>query len=133
MSSKYEFKSQVSFTPFSEDILPRGFRYPESYLAHAAAMDYPRHFLWWFNDSSSGRDLDWDFRLHWRSEGWSALADIDPIPFARNGDFAAYFDGNDHSGDPKVVVVDLGNKVYGREYANFDAWLDQAFRDSGMK
>lgn len=43
------------------------------------------------------------------------------------------FDGNDHSGDPKVVVVDLGNKKKSYKLPSFDAWLDQALRDSGLK
>lgn len=114
-------------------MLPDGFRYPQAYLDHAKSYEYPRYFLWSFTDHEKRGPIAWDNRLHWAANGWNALADIDPIPFARNGDFAAYFDGNDHSGDPKVVVVDLGNKVYGREYANFDAWLEQAFKDSKMK
>lgn len=96
-------------------------------------MDYPKTFVWWFIDNDVHGPMEWEFRLTDKNDGWDALADIDPIPFARDGDFAAFFDGNDRTGDPKVVVVDLGNEVYGREYANFDAWLERAFKDSLMK
>lgn len=133
MSIKYEKKPQTSFTPFSEDVLPAGFRYPGGYLSHAKAMSYPEYFLWWFTNVEEHGQRAWDNRHLWQFEGWLYLDEIDPIPFARNGDWAAYFDGNDHSGDPKVVVVDLGNKRNSYKLANFDAWLDQALKDSGLK
>lgn len=133
MSIKYEYKPQTSFSPYPKEVLPEGFQYPDSYLAHAKATNYPKFFLWRFIDYEEQGKIAWENRHYWQSEGWLYLDKIDPIPFARNGDFAAYFDGNDHSGDPKIIVIDLGNKVYGREYADFKAWLDQALKDSGLK
>jgi len=133
MSIIYEPKPQKSFIPFAKDILPEGFKYPEGYLSHAKAMDYPVSFLWWFSDNTKKIDSDWEFRLYWQSEGWLYLDEIDPIPFARDGDWAAYFNGNDHSGDPSIVVVDLGNKQNSYKLPNFDAWLDKALKDSGLQ
>lgn len=134
MRKKLKFTPQKSFTPYPEDILPLGFRYPERYLQHATTINYPRHLVWGFSDSTleSGR-LSWDLRHHWRDNGWIWLQEIDPIPFAKNGDWAAFFDGSDRSGDPKVVVVDLGNKEQGYELKNFGAWLEIALKDSGLK
>lgn len=132
MRKKLKFTPQKSFQPYPEDILPQGFRYPERYLQHAKAIDYPRHLMWGFYDSSSDGS-SWDLRYHWPEKGWVWLQGIDPIPFAQNGDWAAFFDGSDHSGDPKIVVVDLGNKEQGYELANFAAWLEVALKDSGIE
>ncbi len=121
-------------TPYSEEILPQGFFYPESYLRLAGPAEIPDRLIWWFpNDKFGHAARAWDHRLYWQSEGWLYLDEIDPIPFARNGDWAAFFDGNDHSGDPKVVVVDLGNKKKSYKLPSFDVWLNQALRDSGLK
>lgn len=133
MSITYEHEPQKFFTPFPKELLPEGFRYPERYISHSQSMDYPKYFLWWFSDNKEKIDSDWTFRHHWQSEGWLYLDEIDPIPFARNGDWAAYFDGNDHSGDPRVVVADLGNKKNSYKLSNFDVWLDQALKDSGLE
>lgn len=114
-------------------LLPHEFSYPTGYLSHAESMDYPASFLWWFEDNSEELDPCWELRSHWGSEGWLYLDEIDPIPFARNGDWAAFFDGNDHSGDPKVIVADLGNKRNSYKLKNFDAWLEEALIGSGLK
>ncbi|WP_430511449.1 hypothetical protein [Pannonibacter phragmitetus] len=132
MAIKYEYQPQRAFTPFPSDHLPEGFVYPAHYLEHAKSLSYPMNFIWWFNDCSNGIDPDWDLRLHWQSEGWRYMDEIDPIPFARNGDWAAFFDGNDRNGDPKVVVVDLGNKMNSYKLSNFDVWLHRALQDSGL-
>ena len=122
------------FTPYSNERLPNGFRYPERYLRFAHGIGIPAGLIWGFPNDQYGHAANaWRMRLHWKSEGWKYLTDIDPIPFARNGDWAAFFDGNDHSGDPRVVVADLGNKSNSYRLANFDAWLDRALKDSGLK
>lgn len=121
-------------TPYLSEILPEGFIYPNSYLCFVDELEVPERLIWGFPDERYGQAARaWEVRLHWQSEGWLYLDEIDPIPFARNGDWAAFFDGNDHSGDPRVVVVDLGNKKNSYKLPNFDAWYDQALRDSGLK
>lgn len=120
--------------PYSVEILPEGFIYPASYLNFVAQLEVPDRLIWWFPNNEIGQSARaWEVRLHWQSEGWLYLDEIDPIPFARNGDWAAFFDGSDHSGDPRVVVVDLGNKKNSYQLPNFDAWFDQALRESGLK
>ena len=114
--------------------MPAGFRYAESYLRFGHEVACPDMLIWWFPNEEFGHATRaWSNRHHWQSKGWLYLDDIDPIPFARNGDWAAYFDGNDRSGDPRVVVVDLGNKENSYKLENFDAWLTQALKDSGLK
>lgn len=122
-----------TFQPYPNDMLPNGFQYPQGYLNHAKLTDYPNCFLWWFIDQDEKGKRSWNLRNYRKSEGWKYLDDIDPIPFARNGDWAAYFDGNDHTGDPKIVVVDLGNKQNSYRLANFDAWLSHALKQSGLE
>ena len=133
MSIIYESTPQTSFTPYPKSILPEGFKYPRGYLAHAVKMEYSKYFQWWFVDYQEHGPRAWDNRHYWQSEGWLYLDEIDPIPFARNGDWAAYFDGNDHTGDPRIVVVDLGNKLNSYKLHNFEAWLEKALTDSGLK
>lgn len=121
-------------TPYPAEILPDGFIYPDSYLKFVDDLAVPDRLIWGFPGEKYGQSARaWEVRLHWQSEGWLYLDEIDPVPFARNGDWAAFFDGNDHSGDPRVVVVDLGNKKNSYKLPNFDAWYDRALRDSGLK
>ncbi|MBY5967670.1 hypothetical protein [Halomonas denitrificans] len=132
MSIRYDFSSQRSFTPYSDSILPTGFRYPIKYLSLSREMLYPVQFLWWFNDSTTEvGELCWRMRLH-RLIDWPLSEKVDPIPFARNGELAAYFDGNDHSGDPPVFVVHLPDSVCIDRYENFDAWLAAAKEEGGI-
>lgn len=120
-------------TPYSADLLPQGFSYPAGYLRLAEPGAVPKGLIWWFPGEEFGHAAsEWKLRNHWAADGWHALAGIDPIPFARNGDFAAFFDGNHRSGDPPVVVVDLGNRQKGRRLANFEAWRQEALEDSGL-
>lgn len=115
-------------------MLPHGFCYPEHYLRLVQGTGVPNSLIWDFPDDQFGHAARaWENRYYWQSEGWLYLDEIDPIPFARSGDWAAFFDGNDHSGDPKVIVVDLGNKRSSYKLPNFDAWFDRALMESGLK
>jgi hypothetical protein len=123
----------VHVQPYAPELLPKGFTYPDSYLEFVDQRAVPDRLIWWFPDERFGHaKRAWEFRLHWQSKGWLYLNEIDPIPFARNGDWAAFFDGNDHSGDPRVVVVDLGNKMNSYKLQNFDAWYQMALKESGL-
>lgn len=44
-------------------------------------------------------------------------------------DDAAFFDGNDTSGDPRVICLDLSNKHRTYEFENFDTWLKFAIEN----
>lgn len=132
MSPRYDFSSQRSFSPYPERVLPRGFQYPESYLEHAHEMLYPRQFPWWFIDAGTEvGELSWKTRLD-RKINWRSLETIDPIPFARNGELAAYFDGKVHSGDPPVYVVHLPDSICIGRYDSFAAWLSKARAEGGI-
>jgi hypothetical protein len=129
MMMKYERKKQTSFSPYGMDILPSGFVYPKRYLELSKHMDLS-DIRWWFENSDTEAGLlSWEFRHEWGKNGWLYLDVIDPIPFARFGDLATYFDGNDKSGNPMVVEADLGNKGGSHKYADFDAWLSEAMKD----
>ena len=120
--------------PYAQNLLPDGFRYPESYLQLSHSTDIPNGLMWDFPGPEYDHAVsEWNFRNHWKAEGWLYLEGIDPIPFARNGDWAAFFDGGDRSGDPEVVVIDLGNKINSYRLKNFNAWFDRALQDSGLK
>lgn len=119
---------------YSPEILPFGFSYPDGFIKISEYYNLPDGFIWWFpTDEFDHAAGEWEMRHYYKKKGWMLLDNIDPIPFARNGDWAAFFDGKDHSGDPKVVVVDYGNRKNSYTVANFNAWLDRAMIDSGLK
>ena len=132
MSVPYDFSSQRSFTPYPNTILPKGFLYPEGYLEHSREMLYPMKFPWWFTDASAESGKDWEFRFGKEGKDWASPKGINPIPFARNGELAAYFDGSDHSGDPSIYVVHLPDSVCIAHYDNFAAWLSSARKEGGV-
>lgn len=120
--------------PYPDEMLPEGFRYPVRYIQLSKGAEFLDRLVWWFPDSQFNHAMkQWKGRHIFSSKGWKLLDEIDPIPFARNGDWAALFNGNDHSGDPRIVVADYGNKRNSYWLPNFDAWLERAFKDSGIQ
>lgn len=116
---------------YPAELLPEGFRYPEAYVRFPEGVSLPEKFVWSFPGEGFGiAQLAWEARHDWGEDGWVCLQKIDPIPFAESGDWAAYFDGNDHSGDPKIVIIEMGNPGYVNELDNFQAWLKIALEDS---
>ncbi|WP_445570974.1 hypothetical protein [Pseudomonas sp. E102] len=115
-------KMQERFCTYSVDQLPAGFKYPSRYLDFAKSIGLPKDFSWWFDDASTeGGQLSWKLRGSYGE--WVGLEGRNLIPFAQLNDDAAFFDGDDLSGDPKVVVIDLGNKERVYELPSFEAWL----------
>jgi len=119
---------QEAFTRYINNQLPKGFKYPDKYLKLSEGINFPKKFSWWFEDATteSGR-LAWLLRNS--KTDWQYMRDINPIPFAQLNDWKAFFDGNDKSGNPKVIVIDLGNKTTSYEVDSFDTWLDTALKD----
>lgn len=115
-----------SFKPYPAEILPKGFIYPTRYLELAdntATVQSDEYFQWWFEDADNeGSKLAYRFRND-KIEG------LNLVPFAQNGDLLANFDGDDHSGNPRVVIVDLGNLPFHLFFDNFDDWLAKAEQD----
>ena len=125
---------QSVFKSYDPEILPEGFSYPQAYLDLEKTFRPLKYFMWWLLDSRSELgQLAWELRIHYKTKGWKYFSDTDPIPFARDGDWAAFFNGNDHSGNPAIVVADLGNKENSYKMANFEVWYDNALRDAGLK
>ena len=122
---------QEFFAPYSDNMLPAGFKYPDRYIQFSRGVNFPSGLLWRFKDAGleSGQS-SWSLRLS-RKE-WRNMENRNLIPFAQMNDDAAFFDGDDTSGDPKVIVLDLGNKNRSYELPNFDAWLKDALEDSGL-
>ena len=66
--------------------------------------------------------MSWDLRL---SHGdWKNIGNKNLIPFAQLNDDAAFFDGDDTSGNPQVFIIDLGNKNRTYVETDFNAWLE---------
>lgn len=110
---------QQEFSPYPVSELPLGFKYPNSYLELARDLGILKSiskFPWWFSNAEGS--LKKNMNIYFNLTGNQYL-----IEFARDGDWAACFDASDHSGDPKVVVYDLGNKNNHYEKENFDEWL----------
>jgi len=113
---------KFSFKPYSDDILPDGFEYPGLYLGFSKGVNAPEKLIWDFDDAESEAGLlGWNIRGRWGDN---------LIPFACERDWQAFFDGNDTTGDPGVIVIDLGNteNTYYRE--NFAAWYRDALEDT---
>lgn len=118
---------QRGFHTYSAAQLPADFKYPRKYLDFAKSIDLPNDFAWWFDDAGTeGGELSW--RLRQSYDAWIGLEGRNLIPFAQLNDDAAFFDGDDLSGDPRVVVIDLGNKERVYELPNFDAWLGDVLK-----
>jgi len=113
----------IPFTPYPDRILPDGFKYPDRYLELSKGIDVPEKLIWEFEDTEN-EEIS---RLAWQN---SKKRGENLIPFAQERDYKAYFDGNDTTGDPGVIVIDLGNteNTYYRE--NFAAWYQDALEDT---
>ncbi|STZ74834.1 Uncharacterised protein [Moraxella lacunata] len=116
---------QTSFNPYPQEMLPEGFKYPKSYLnlsKDTSTINWDSEFMfpWWFEDyNPNKRNIAYELRNN-------KIPNSNLIPFARNGDWAAYFNANDISGSPQVIVIDLGNPKYVSYCDNFDKWLEMA-------
>ncbi|MDO4895315.1 SMI1/KNR4 family protein [Moraxella sp.] len=116
---------QTSFNPYSQEMLPEGFNYPKSYLElskDTSTINWDSEFMfpWWFEDyGTEGAELSYMLRN-------KKIANSNLIPFAQNGDWKAYFNANDISGNPQVIVVDLGNTKNIEYFNNFNEWLEIA-------
>ncbi|KAA0925446.1 hypothetical protein FQ082_08315 [Psychrobacter sp. ANT_H56B] len=117
---------QESFRPYPVEILPAGFIYPARYLQLANCtntVQSDEYFQWWFLDSiTEGAKLSYSLRNN-------KIKDFNLIPFAQNSDWMAYFDGDDCSADPRVIVVDLTHLPSFMIFENFDEWLAKAEQD----
>jgi hypothetical protein len=119
---------QDNFNPYPKDLLPTKFIYPVKYLEISENpklvnhnKDY--HFRWWFEDAvNEGSKLSYRLRND-KIEG------LNLVPFAQNGDWLANFDGDDTSGNPRVVVVDLGDLPFHMICEDFADWLTKAEQD----
>lgn len=115
----------MPFAPYLANIVPHEFRYPPAFLEIAASSAPNSLYPWWFVDASSqAGELFWKTR---RSDGRNL------IPFAKTDelDDIACFDGDDHSGDPRVLMIASSD---GRNYGfkNFAEWLSNAEKDAAQ-
>ena len=117
---------QKGFKPYPIEILSEGFIYPASYLKLANSTETVKsdeYFQWWFEDADSeGSKLVYKFRK-------DNIQDFNLVPFANNSEWEAYFDGDDHSDDPRVIVVDLTYLPSLTICENFNEWLTKAEQD----
>ncbi|WP_330961314.1 hypothetical protein [Photobacterium sp. 53610] len=123
---------QDKFSPYNANLLPVGFEYPDKYLNISAHNNLPNGFVWWFEDANTeGSKLAWELRSAYKD--WFNIGDRNLIPFAQFNDDVAFFDGNDTTGNPRVIVIDLGNKKRSYELLDFDVWLCEALKESKSK
>ena len=117
---------QKSFKPYSSEILPVEFLYPAAYIQltkNTETVKSDEYFQWWFLDSTTeGAKLSYSLRNN-------KIKDFNLVPFAQNSGWTAYFDGDDCSGDPKVIVVDITDLPFHMIFKNFNEWLAKAEQD----
>lgn len=124
---------QTSFNPYPQEMLPKGFKYPKSYLELSkdtstinwdSELMLSRIFPWWFEDyGTEGAELSYQLRN-------KKINNSNLLPFAQNGDWKAYFNANDISGNPQVIVIDLTDPKYVCYCDDFDKWLEMAEQNS---
>jgi len=114
-----------TFQLYPADQLPEGFKYPERLKRMSELGGYPSIAPWWFvdADSKAGR-LFYSIREH---DGRNL------VPFAKvddgRGDIAC-FDGDDHSGNPAVLMLVLDETGRAYSFKDFDDWMNAALSDS---
>ena len=117
---------QKSFKPYPIELLPDGFIYHARYLQLANCtntVQSDEYFQWWFLDSTTeGAKLSYNLRNN-------KIKDFNLVPFAQNSEWMAYFDGDDCSGDPRVIVVDITDLPFHMIFENFNEWLAKAEQD----
>lgn len=119
------------FVPYADDLLPEGFKYPELYIRISQGSGFPEGLVWKFTDAyAPNGELIWEVGA--AHEGWRVISNRNLIPFAQSGNETAFFDGNDISGEPIVVIIDLINNEYMYELTNFDEWLKYALEESQL-
>lgn len=114
-----------AFAPYPAAKLPNGFRYPEEIANFADPEAALKLYPWWFVDAASeAGGLFWNIRTH---DGRNL------VPFAKvddgRGDIAC-FDGDDHSGNPAVLIQVLDDSGRTYRFESFTAWLTAAKADA---
>lgn len=120
---------QNEFNLYPSNMLPERFCYPEKYVRisnDTSLIPYIQlhNFHWWFeNYGTEGAEVAYIFRN-------SILPDLNLIPFASNGEWEAYFDGNDVTGNPRVIVINLDNIENHEFFNSFEEWFELAIKDT---
>ncbi|MCV2884704.1 hypothetical protein OE749_08345 [Aestuariibacter sp. AA17] len=118
---------QKTFKPYSADLLPNNFSYPQRYIDISNGTE-KKQTIWMFEDANNPRaELTWQLRNNYKK--WKNIGDRQLIPLAKLNDWAAFFDGDCVTGNPKVIVIDLGNEQISYEEEDFDAWYEKACMD----
>jgi hypothetical protein len=113
----------MPFSVYPLGILPAGFTYPAVFLEIAASLATNSFYPWWFVDADSEAG-----RLFWKTRNSDGR---NLIPFAKTDelDDIACFDGDDVSGDPRVLMItSTHDRCY--SFSSFSEWLRIAQRDS---
>jgi len=115
----------TKFQLYAKDVLPPGFEYPSNLQEYSISGQHPMISPWWFIDAASkAGKLAHSVRLH---DGRNL------VPFAKvddgRGDVAC-FDGDDASGNPKVLMLILDESGRSYSYDDFDQWLQAALQDA---
>jgi hypothetical protein len=115
----------AKFQLYTKDLLPPGFEYPSKLQEYSNGGQHPMISPWWFIDAASkAGKLAHSIRLH---DGRNL------VPFAKvddgRGDVAC-FDGDDASGNPKVLMLILDDSGRSYSYDDFDQWLQAALQDA---
>ncbi|QPF74690.1 SMI1/KNR4 family protein [Roseateles sp. DAIF2] len=115
----------ATFNLYPSDSLPQGFVYPHQLREIAATGQHPQIAPWWFVDADSkAGKLFFSIRKH---DGRNL------VPFAKvddgRGDIAC-FDGDDSSGNPRVLMLVLDESERAYSFADFSQWLESAQMDA---
>lgn len=113
----------MPFSVYPSRLLPAGFTYPAAFLEIATSLAANSFYPWWFVEADSEVG-----RLFWKTRNGDGR---NLIPFAKTDelDDIACFDGDDLSGDPRVLMI---TSTHDRSYSfsSFSDWLRIAQRDS---
>lgn len=115
----------TTFQLYSDNLLPKGFLYPQQLRVISESGTHPRIAPWWFVDAASeAGELFYSIREH---DGRNL------IPFAKvddgRGDIAC-LDGDDTSGNPRVLMLVLDESGRAYSFRDFDDWMSAAQLDA---
>lgn len=119
---------------FDLPVLPKGFRFPRSYLELAASGRWPDITPWEFLAADMARSLNYYGAVlqRYRQSPLIPFAIIADKTGLHNDGYVtlALFDGSDVDGDPRVRILDYAKPSKtpwdNLAYQNFEAWLEDA-------
>ena len=119
----------MSYYFYTPEMLPQGFKYPNSFVDYVSQLNVPYLEPWWFLGEFP------DSANSWFSEIKKQYPSRVLVPFSKRGDTddVCCFDGTDTTGNPKVYYVHTFASPGWEDRGfvqDFDEWLSVTIKHS---